>query len=41
MIEGDLANWGEAKTINFQTDRCDPGVLEIQGFNYEGHPDGG
>lgn len=41
QASGNYGSWGEAKTITFEADRCNPGKLEVRGFNYEGHPDGG
>jgi len=38
---GNYKMWTGVKTITFESDRCNPGVLEIRGFNYEGHPEGG
>lgn len=37
---GDKADWTKPKTVVFEAERCNPGVLEIRGFNWEGHPEG-
>jgi len=41
QADGAYEDWGAVKTIYFESERCNPGKLRIQGFNFEGHPDGG
>jgi len=40
QADGDYGSWGAVKTIYFEAERCNPGTLRVQGFNYEGHPEG-
>ena len=40
QADGQYDRWTEMKTVTFEADSCNPGRLEIRGFNYEGHPEG-